>query len=83
MYTSIVYIPIVVDAYFNPYTFTAKVMRADKDVYQHQLLLEETKNPHPFLDALNFLGSCPWKINEKVTHSLYTLRNCVLFLHRY
>ncbi|XP_065918524.1 DNA-directed RNA polymerase, mitochondrial-like isoform X2 [Dysidea avara] len=42
------------------------VMRADKDVYQHQLLLQETKNPNPLLDALNYLGSCPWKINEKI-----------------
>ena len=45
---------------------TGHIMRVGKDVYQHQLLLDQTKNLNPVLDALNFLGSTPWKINKRV-----------------
>ncbi len=44
----------------------ASVVRCPPDTYQHHLLLKEADNLNAVLDALNFLGSAPWRVNTGV-----------------
>ena len=42
------------------------IVRCYSDSYQHQLLLEQAENLGAVYDALNYVGSCPWRVNTKV-----------------
>ena len=44
----------------------ASFVRCYNDTYQHQLLVEQAENLNAIYDALNYLSSCPWKINTRV-----------------
>ena len=46
---------------------TGSIVRCYSDSYQHQLLLEQADNLGAVYDALNYVGSCPWRVNTKVT----------------
>ena len=46
---------------------TARIVRCQEDTYQHQLLMEKAENLGSVYDALNYVSSCPWKINSKVS----------------
>ena len=40
------------------------------DAFQHWKVLEENGDKlKPVLDALNYISSCPWKINKSVKRS--------------
>ena len=46
---------------------TVNVMRCSDDVFHHMTMLTHAKSKiSSVLDALDYLGSCPWKVNEKV-----------------
>ncbi|KAL5483992.1 hypothetical protein EMCRGX_G020417 [Ephydatia muelleri] len=42
------------------------IVRCYSDSYQHQLLLEQAENLGAVYDALNYVGSCPWRVNTKI-----------------
>lgn len=46
---------------------TARIVRCQEDTYQHQLLMERAENLAPVYDALDYVSSCPWKINSRVS----------------
>ena len=49
------------------------IVRCYSDSYQHQLLLEQAENLGAVYDALNYVGSCPWRVNTKVCVWLYVV----------
>ncbi|XP_019368695.1 PREDICTED: DNA-directed RNA polymerase, mitochondrial [Gavialis gangeticus] len=54
-----------------------KLMRSTDGAIQHQILLDECPSAtlHPVLDALNYLGNCPWKINQPVLDIVISIFN--------
>ncbi|KAM3852365.1 DNA-directed RNA polymerase, mitochondrial [Vipera latastei] len=67
-----------VSSQFGAYTLSpVKLMRCQDGVLQHELLLEECPHDHLclVLDALNFLGNCPWKVNQPVLDVVISIFN--------
>ncbi|XP_025031948.1 DNA-directed RNA polymerase, mitochondrial, partial [Python bivittatus] len=67
-----------VSSHFGAYTLSpVKLMRCANGVVQHQLLLEQCPHDHLcfVLDALNFLGNCPWKVNQPVLDLIISIFN--------
>ncbi|XP_019393958.1 PREDICTED: DNA-directed RNA polymerase, mitochondrial, partial [Crocodylus porosus] len=54
-----------------------KLMRSTDGAVQHQILLDECPSAtlHPVLDALNYLGNSPWKINQPVLDIVISIFN--------
>ncbi|KYO42610.1 DNA-directed RNA polymerase, mitochondrial [Alligator mississippiensis] len=54
-----------------------KLMRSTDGATQHQMLLDECPSAtlYPVLDALNYLGNCPWKINKPVLDVVISIFN--------
>ena len=48
----------------------APIARGYNGTYQHQLLLHEADNMKPVPDSLNYLSSCPWQINTRVSNKV-------------
>jgi hypothetical protein len=59
----------------SPYLVTpASLMRCREDQYQHvQLLSRMQHSVGEVYDALNFVGSCPWRVNVRVLDHLIPL----------
>ncbi|XP_026554252.1 DNA-directed RNA polymerase, mitochondrial [Pseudonaja textilis] len=67
-----------VSSHFGAYTLSpVKLMRCPDGVFQHELLLDECPHDHLclVLDALNFLGNCPWKVNQPVLDVIISIFN--------
>lgn len=67
-----------VSSHFGAYTLSpVKLMRCQDGVVQHDLLLDECPHDHLclVLDALNFLGNCPWKVNQPVLDVIISIFN--------
>ncbi|XP_063146965.1 DNA-directed RNA polymerase, mitochondrial [Candoia aspera] len=67
-----------VSSHFGAYTLSpVKLMRCPNGVVQHQLLLEQCPHDHLgfVLDALNFLGNCPWKVNQPILDLIISIFN--------
>ncbi|XP_058019530.1 DNA-directed RNA polymerase, mitochondrial isoform X2 [Ahaetulla prasina] len=67
-----------VSSHFGAYTLSpVKLMRCQDGVVQHELLLDECPHDHLclVLDALNFLGNCPWKVNQPVLDVIISIFN--------
>ncbi|XP_026544962.1 DNA-directed RNA polymerase, mitochondrial [Notechis scutatus] len=67
-----------VSSHFGAYTLSpVKLMRCQDGVVQHELLLDECPHDHLCLalDALNFLGNCPWKVNQPVLDVIISIFN--------
>lgn len=67
-----------VSSHFGAYTLSpVKLMRCQDGVVQHELLLDECPHDHLclVLDALNFLGNCPWKVNQPILDVIISIFN--------
>ena len=47
--------------------FLAQIARCASDSYQYHLLLHNSDNMKPVFDSLNYLSSCPWSVNTRVS----------------
>lgn len=63
---------------FGTYVLTpTKLMRCLDGAVQHQRLLEKSPRSdlHCFMDALNQLGNCPWKVNQAILDVVVSIFN--------